>query len=486
MRSPAGSVPFHLALRASTACLLALGLSACSSEAMRFTDTPFDSPFKTAQAPARDPATTGSIGRSVNAPVYSAPAPATAAVRSQPLPPPQSAVALRAAAPQPVAGTANGWSAQGGTPIVIAQGETLDTISSRYGVPRAALISANGLSSPNVAPGTRITIPVYNAAAAAAPAPAPVAAPRQRMAEAPAETRSDASRFVTGPAPAAAAAAPVRPATPVPDARAKAQAAAEAKAKAAADAKAKAEADALAMRESRARFAAEAKAKAAAKAGSNTAAVPTPTAKPAAVAKAEKPAATAPAAATAAAPAAKPTVAQAQQPGRPAAPVAEKTKPVVVASAPAAEPKATAAPKVEADPATTASLPKSEEAGEKADFRWPARGRVIAGFSGRGGNEGINIAVPEGTPVKAAEGGTVAYAGSELKGYGNLVLIRHPNGYVSAYAHNGELKVKRGDTVKRGQVVASSGQTGNVSSPQLHFELRKGSAPVDPTPYLNN
>ena len=128
----------------------------------------------------------------------------------------------------------------------------------------------------------------------------------------------------------------------------------------------------------------------------------------------------------------------------------------------------------------------NKEAGEKADFRWPARGRVIAGFSGRGGNEGINIAVPEGTPVKAAESGTVAYAGSELKGYGNLVLIRHANGYVSAYAHNGELKVKRGDTVKRGQVVASSGQTGNVSSPQLHFELRKGSAPVDPTPYLNN
>ncbi|MDP3255735.1 murein hydrolase activator EnvC, partial [Bosea sp. (in: a-proteobacteria)] len=186
----------------------------------------------------------------------------------------------------------------------------------------------------------------------------------------------------------------------------------------------------------------------------------------------EKPAATA---------AAKPAVAQAQ-PVR----AAEKAKPVVVASAPATEPKVTAVPKAEAEPTTTASLPKAEEAGEKADFRWPARGRVIAGFSGRGGNEGINIAVPEGTPVKAAEGGTVAYAGSELKGYGNLVLIRHPNGYVSAYAHNGELKVKRGDTVKRGQVVASSGQTGNVSSPQLHFELRKGSAPVDPTPYLNN
>ena len=68
----------------------------------------------------------------------------------------------------------------------------------------------------------------------------------------------------------------------------------------------------------------------------------------------------------------------------------------------------------------------------------------------------------------------------------NLVLIRHPNGYVSAYAHNGALNVKRGDAIKRGQVVATAGQTGNVSSPQLHFELRKGSTPVDPTPYLSN
>jgi murein DD-endopeptidase MepM/ murein hydrolase activator NlpD len=469
MRSQAGSVKFSLVLRASTACLLALSVSACSSETMRFTDTPFASPFKAAQAPARDPATTGSIGRSASAPVYSAPAPTMASVRSQPLPPPQSAVALRSAAPQPVAGNASGWSAQGGTPIVVAQGETLDMISSRYGVPRAALISANGLSGPNVAPGSRLTIPVYNAAGAGA-APAP----RQQVAQAQSETRSDASRFVTGPAPAASL-APVRPAAPIQDARARAQAsvaadakasAAQSKAAAAAEAKAKAEADALAMRESRARFAAEAKAKAAAKASAPVAAVPV--AKPVAAAKPV---------------AEKPVVAEAK-PVR--APAPEKAKPVVVASAPATEPKATAIPKAEPEPATTASLPKQEEAGEKADFRWPARGRVISGFSGRGGNEGINIAVPEGTPIKAAEGGTVAYAGNELKGYGNLVLIRHPNGYVSAYAHAGELNVKRGETVKRGQVVAKSGQTGNVSSPQLHFELRKGSSPVDPTPYLNN
>ena len=86
--------------------------------------------------------------------------------------------------------------------------------------------------------------------------------------------------------------------------------------------------------------------------------------------------------------------------------------------------------------------------------------------------------------MKAAEAGTVVYAGSELKGYGNLVLIKHPNGFVSAYANNGDIEVKRGETVKRGQTIAKSGQSGNVASPQLHFELRKGSTPVDPVQYL--
>ena len=130
--------------------------------------------------------------------------------------------------------------------------------------------------------------------------------------------------------------------------------------------------------------------------------------------------------------------------------------------------------------------PRSAEVTGATEFRWPAKGRVIAGFGGKGGgNDGINIALPEGTPVKAAEGGVVAYAGNELKGYGNLVLIRHPDGWVSAYAHNGDLKVKRGEQVARGQTIAISGQSGNVSSPQLHFELRKGSTPVDPMPHLS-
>jgi murein DD-endopeptidase MepM/ murein hydrolase activator NlpD len=131
-----------------------------------------------------------------------------------------------------------------------------------------------------------------------------------------------------------------------------------------------------------------------------------------------------------------------------------------------------------AEPASTGSVAAPEQS-----FRWPAKGRVISGY-GTSGNEGINISVPEGTAVKAAEDGTVAYAGSDVKGYGKLVLVRHSNGYVSAYAHNGELDVRPGEKVKRGQTIAKSGASGNVTSPQLHFEIRKGATPVDPMPHL--
>jgi murein DD-endopeptidase MepM/ murein hydrolase activator NlpD len=140
------------------------------------------------------------------------------------------------------------------------------------------------------------------------------------------------------------------------------------------------------------------------------------------------------------------------------------------------------------EPVTTETAASgAEAAGAIPSFRWPVHGRVIAAFGPKpngGQNDGINLAVPEGTPIKAAEDGVVAYAGNELKGYGNLVLIRHANGYVSAYANARELLVKRGDSIKRGQVIANAGQTGNVTSPQLHFEIRKGSTPVDPTKFL--
>ena len=148
---------------------------------------------------------------------------------------------------------------------------------------------------------------------------------------------------------------------------------------------------------------------------------------------------------------------------------------------------AQAAPTAE-DKEADAPVKTSEATGALPTFRWPVRGKVITSYGAKTNgksNDGINLAVPEGTPVKAAEDGVVAYSGNELKGYGNLVLVRHSNGYVTAYAHASELMVKRGDNIKRGQVIAKSGQSGEVGSPQLHFEIRKGSSPVDPLQFLN-
>ncbi len=120
-------------------------------------------------------------------------------------------------------------------------------------------------------------------------------------------------------------------------------------------------------------------------------------------------------------------------------------------------------------------------------FVWPTEGRIVDGYGAKGGgryNDGVNIAAVRGQPVRAADNGVVAYAGSELRGLGNLLVIRHAGGWITAYAHNEALLVKRGDVVKRGQVVGRVGQTGNVRSPQLHFEVRKGTRTVDPTRHL--
>ena len=122
-----------------------------------------------------------------------------------------------------------------------------------------------------------------------------------------------------------------------------------------------------------------------------------------------------------------------------------------------------------------------------SSFRWPVTGRVVSDFGRKADgthNDGINIAVPEGTPIKAAENGVVVYAGDEIKGYGNLILIRHADDYVTAYAHAKDILVKRGDTVTRGQDIGTAGSTGSVNAPQVHFEIRKGAKPVNPMSYL--
>ncbi|WP_332701210.1 peptidoglycan DD-metalloendopeptidase family protein [Devosia sp.] len=146
------------------------------------------------------------------------------------------------------------------------------------------------------------------------------------------------------------------------------------------------------------------------------------------------------------------------------------------ATAPAATPVAA--------PVQIASVPAAEPAMSGSDkFRWPASGRVLVDFASSKGT-GINIEVPEGSTVKAAENGTVIYVGSGVEGYGNLVLIRHPNGYVSAYAHLQSMNVAKGAVVGRGDSIGAAGMTGSVTKPQLHFELRKGATPVDPLPLL--
>jgi murein DD-endopeptidase MepM/ murein hydrolase activator NlpD len=119
-------------------------------------------------------------------------------------------------------------------------------------------------------------------------------------------------------------------------------------------------------------------------------------------------------------------------------------------------------------------------------MRWPVRGRVISQYGKGSGksNDGIDISVPEGTPVKAAENGVVIYAGDGLKEFGNTVLVRHEDGLVTVYGHASELKVARGEKVKRGQEIAVSGMSGTTDAPKLHFEVRKNSAPVDPSGYL--
>jgi murein DD-endopeptidase MepM/ murein hydrolase activator NlpD len=405
----------------------AAALAGCASSE-RLADA-FGNPFQsTASATDPAPASTTALA---TAPVK--------AVQSRPLPPPvaQSAVpvlpsAKPMAAAAPASATAfGGWTAQGGTPITVAQGDSAETLARRYGIPLEALVRTNGfVAASEVRPGTRLVVPVYSTALAAANAAKPTP-----------------PRSAEQPRGVAVAAKPVPPTKTAAPARAALKAAPPARSLASRAVPAASTAEGPIVIKPQGGSAAGARKPELVK---KLAAAPRP--EPI-QARAEKLAAAAkPEAANVAK--AEPSVAEPRMPAQVPAPVAprEATKANVV----------------------------SEMA--NPEFRWPARGRIIQGFK-LGGNDGINIAVPEGTSVKAAENGVVAYAG-ELKGYGNLVMIRHSNGFVSAYANNGGIDVKRGDTVKRGQTIAKSGQSGDVSSPQLHFELRKGATPVDPTQYL--
>ena len=325
--------------------------------------------------------------------------------------------------PRSVAATHNA-AAQGGTTIIVGTSDTLDVLARRYNVSAAAILQANGYKGPRaLSPGQQLIIPRQAAAVAAAPAPAVAPPVSKPVAAAPAA----ATVHVVNKGDTLRSIAHQHHVSVVELARANNL-----------DQSAKLS---LGMK------------------------LTVPGAKTAAVAPAPV---VAPAAAAPAAPATKMVATAQPQSARMVQPTANVEEPAAAAEAPAVKPSE-----------TTGALPT---------FRWPVRGKVITSYGAKTNgksNDGINVAVPEGTPVKAAEDGVVAYSGNELKGYGNLVLVRHSNGYVTAYAHASELLVKRGDTIKRGQVIAKSGQSGEVGSPQLHFEIRKGSSPVDPLQFLN-
>ena len=431
--------------------LMSVGFAGCSADMQtRLSDSSFSNPF------ASQPESTGSVRSSAaerrELPQYARPQSSAPQFQSQALPAP--AVAAPPAYSGGVSGGGRGVSSYAppsrspiettatvpprsvaaarpaspnGTTIIVGTSDTLDGLAKRYNVSAAAILQANGYKGPRVlSPGQQLIIPKQAAVAVAAPALAPPVSKPLAAAAGPSSVhivnRGDTLMSIAR-----------RNNVPVGEL---------------------AKANNL---DQSARLSLGMKLTVP---GSKSAAV-APVAQPVAAAAIVQP--VAPPAATKMAAAGGPP--QAARLAQATTNVAEE-KPVVEA----------------------ASVKSSEATGALPTFRWPVRGKVITSYGAKTNgksNDGINLAVPEGTPVKAAEDGVVAYSGNELKGYGNLVLVRHSNGYVTAYAHASELMVKRGDTIKRGQIIAKSGQSGEVGSPQLHFEIRKGSSPVDPLQFLN-
>ncbi len=145
----------------------------------------------------------------------------------------------------------------------------------------------------------------------------------------------------------------------------------------------------------------------------------------------------------------------------------------------------TSSPLIEVAPKKPPALVKLTKMPPRAgkQFAWPTKGKILTGYGPRANglhNDGINIAAAPNSPVMAAENGIVSYAGSDLEGYGNLLLIKHAGGWITAYAHNSELLVSRGDSIRRGQTIALAGRTGGVKRDQVHFEIRNGAKPVNP------
>lgn len=169
-------------------------------------------------------------------------------------------------------------------------------------------------------------------------------------------------------------------------------------------------------------------------------------------------------------------------------PIPQQAAPETPAPAAAPAPQVASAPPSSAGPTADPKQDTVLPPRSGRTFSWPVRGRVLAGFGPTPDglhNDGINIAARAGAPVIAAENGVVVYAGSELKGFGNLLLVRHADGWMTAYAHLDKHLVKKGQKVTKGQAIGTVGSTGGVSQPQLHFEIRRGTQAVDPAKFLS-
>ena len=456
--------------KVATVALVAATLAGCSSASERFGAPPYytgntqnqrDILNGSAQQPTYQDIVRGPGGTAAglppasSAPVTTASVPATSPrVQAAPLPaaPAPSAVPVAAApvstlpAPE-VAGNAKswkGWTSAGGTRVQMRQGDSLNSVARRYGVPIQALVAVNGIEDPaKVRPGQSLIIPTYV-----------YAANNGHTSTTEGETSrvklpkvASAETITTGSVPTSVGTLPRPEGKPVGQPSFAEISRGEVVVE-----------DVEILRVStlpKRKPASSGRPLTTASISNSTtsASVPTPR---------RQPAASVPA--VAAAPSG--TVETSRLPAPALTNEAKPTEPIKT-------------------PTTVASV--REDSATTAQFRWPVRGRIISDFGakpGGGRNEGVNLAVPEGTAVHAADDGTVIYSGNELKGYGNLILVRHSEGWVSAYAHNSELKVKRGDTVRRGDVVALAGATGSVTQPQVHFELRKGNKPVDPLNHL--
>lgn len=375
---------------------------------------------------------------------------------AQPMPSSARAPSLSDATVQPAAPAAapkngNGWSTANAPVVMLRPGESVKTLSSRYGVPEKEILKANGLKvGSDAEPGQRITIPVFGTARSAAKASI--------------DTALNTDRKQPGQESNTGAEVAILPGS----AKARDKATGEAgKNKLASGGAGKPEGgyevqpgDSLARIAAKNGVSVDALKQANGLAGASIR-VGQKLNIPSASAATDK-------TMTASVPDARKAV-------EPATNKAEAYAPV--------EKKQTLA-EVETKTDVTDEAPQSTGIGK---YRWPVRGAVIAGYGANvegSRNDGIDISVPEGTPVKAAENGVVIYSGSSLKELGNAVLVRHDDGTVTVYGHAASLNVQRGQKVQRGQTLASSGMSGSATRPKLHFEVRKNATAVNPMTFL--